>query len=176
MCERRGISPANFGFDSTGRGSLMSAFARLWSSAVVPIEFGGNATERPVSNGIDVLCKDYYSKFVTELWWSIRLVIEGGQFRGMTEDVMMEGCSREWTMVGKNKIEVEPKDKTKQKTGRSPDLFDSLAAGVEMARRLGFKIERIGADRIVAQNSKWKQELKDRASKYQHGHALNYAV
>jgi hypothetical protein len=163
QCERRGIAPERMAFDSTGRGTLMSSFARLWSPLVVPIEFGGSPSERPVSNGIDMLCKEYYSKFVTELWYSVRLIIEAGQFRGMTEDVMAEGCSREWTIVGANKIEVEPKDKTKLKIGRSPDIFDCTACGVELARRLGFKIDRLGADRVGPGNSRWKTELKERA-------------
>ena len=145
-CERRGIPPEHFGFDSTGRGSLMGAFGRLWSPQVIPVEFGGSPTERPVSNGIDVLCKNYYSKFVTELWYSVRLVIECGQFRGMTEDVMMEGCSREWTFVGNNKIEVEPKDKMKLKcfvagtmvkTPNGEKPIESISAGELVSTPLG---------------------------------------
>lgn len=173
-CERRHILPQNFGFDSTGRGSLMSAYARLWSPHVVPIEFGGSPTERPVSTGIDMACKNYYSKFVTELWYSVRLVIESGQFRGMTDDVMMEGCSREWTFVGNNKIEVETKEKMKLKTGRSPDLFDALSCGIEIARRLGFKIDRVVNTPASAGGDKWKQELRDRARALWSDHALSY--
>lgn len=174
QCERRWIKPDNFGFDSTGRGSLMAAFARLWSPHVVPVEFGGSPTERPVSNGLDVVCKDYYSKFVTELWYSVRLVIEGDQFRGMTDDVMAEGCSREWTIVGANKIEVEPKDKTKLKIGRSPDLFDTLVTGVEVARRRGFKIERIINPIHHNRSERWKEDLRDRAKALWSNHSLNY--
>ena len=174
QCERRNIPPNHMFFDSTGRGSLMSAFARLWSPNVVPVEFGGAPSERPVSNGIDVVCSDYYSKFVTELWYSVRLVIESGQFRGMTEDVMSEGCQREWTIVGANRIEVEPKEKMKIKTGRSPDLFDGLVCGVEGARRLGFQIDRITDRRINRETMKWKQDLKDRASSLWRDCALSY--
>ena len=43
QCLMRGIPPNQFGFDSTGRGSLMSAFARLWDPHVIAIEFGGAA-------------------------------------------------------------------------------------------------------------------------------------
>jgi hypothetical protein len=174
QCERRGIPPENFGFDSTGRGSLMAAFGRLWSPNVIPVEFGGPPTERPVANGLDVICKDYYSKFVTELWYSVRLIIEGDQFRGMTEDVMAEGCSREWTIVGSNKIEVEPKDKTKLKIGRSPDLFDALVTAVEVARRRGFKIERVVNAAHIHTDQAWKKELRDRARSLWKNHELNY--
>ena len=162
-CERLGIPPENFGFDSTGRGSLMSAFARLWSPHVIAIEFGGHASDRPVSSGIDMNCREYYSKFVTELWYSVRLVVEAGQFRGMTEDVMAEGCAREWKIVAGNKIEVEPKDKTKLKTGRSPDLFDTLAAGIEVARRRGFNIKFTPNPLSGRNDGRWKSEMKERS-------------
>lgn len=139
-CEARGILPENFFFDVGMKSTLVGSFARLWSEKVQPIDCGGKASDRQVSSQITVLCKDYYSKFVSELWYSVRMIIEAGQFRGMTEDVMLEGCAREWTRVGANKIEVEPKEKMKLKTGRSPDLFDALSIGVEGARRRGFTI------------------------------------
>src|SRR5262249_13868031 len=123
-CERRGIPADNFFFDAGMRTSLVSSMARIWSPNVRPIDFGGPASNRRVSGNIDRLCRDYYSKFVTELWFSLRLTVESGQFRGMTEDVMLEGCTREWTMVAGNKIEVEPKEVMKGRTSRSPDLFD----------------------------------------------------
>jgi len=152
----------------------MAAFGRLWSPNVVPVEFGGPPTDRPVANGLDVVCKDYYSKFVTELWYSVRLIIEGDQFRGMTDEMMVEGGSREWTIVGANKIEVEPKDKTKLKMGRSPDLFDALVTAVEIARRHGFKIDRVVNAAHSHGDQKWKQELRDRARSLWKNHELTY--
>jgi hypothetical protein len=174
LCERRGIPPEHFGFDSTGRGSLMAALARTWSPHVIPIEFGGPPTERPVGQSLDVVCRDYYSKMVSELWFSIRLIVEGNQFRGMTEEMMSEGCFREWTIVGKNKIEVEPKEKMKLKSGRSPDLFDALAAGCEVARQLGFKIEQVLAPAHRRDNHSWKRELRERARLAWTSRDLNY--
>lgn len=175
QCENRMIEPDHVFFDSTGRGSLMSAFARLWSPHVVPIEFGATCSDRPVSTGIDATCREYYSKFVTELWYSVRLVVECGQFRGMTEEMMLEGCMREWTFVAGHKIEVEPKDKMKLKSGRSPDLFDALAAGVEGARRLGFVIEKITDRRPNPRENAWKREVRDRANSLWRDHDLSYA-
>jgi hypothetical protein len=174
QCLERGIPPQNFFFDAGMRTSLVSSFTRLWSVAVNPIDFGGSASERRVSDSIDVICKDYYSKFVTELWFSVRLIVEADQFRGMTEDVMMEGCSREWMMVGNNKIEVEPKDQMKLKTGRSPDLFDGLVAGVEGARRLGFRIAHLKTIRAKREDASWKRELKEAARQYWQGNELTY--
>ncbi len=95
-----------------------------------PLDCGGTPSERKVSEGIDVLCKDYYKKRITEMWFSLRLIIEAGQFRGMREDVMMEACSREWKMTTGNKIEVETKAEMKEKVGRSPDLVDAVCCGI----------------------------------------------
>lgn len=115
QCTTRGILPENFFFDSGMRTSLVSAFARDWSPKTNPIDCGGSPSDRMVSDQIQTPCNKYYSKFITELWFSVRYVIEGGQFRGMKDGVMQEGCQREWTMVGGNRIEVEPKWKMKEK-------------------------------------------------------------
>jgi hypothetical protein len=172
--ERRGIPPENHFFDAGMRTSLVSAYSRLWSPAVNPIDFGGKPTERQVSTDIEVACSDYYSKFVTELWWSVRLVIESEQFRGLTEDVMSEGCQREWKMVAGNKIEVETKEEMKLKTGRSPDLFDTLVTAVEGARRMGFKIKRIISKEAAVENSQWKQEAREKSRAWVKSGQLSY--
>lgn len=175
-CQESGIEPENFFFDSGMRASLVNAFARRWSPAVTGLDFGGRPTERRVSADIDVYCKDYYFNLVTELWFAVRHIIEAGQFRGMTEDVMAEGCQREWTIVGANKHQVEPKDKMKEKTGRSPDLFDALVCGIEGARRRGFVIKRLSPDRPQSVDQAWKKELRDRAKKLWTRSNLNYAA
>lgn len=179
QCNARSITQEKVFFDSTGRGSLMSAFARLEWPHVQCVEFGGRASDRPVGRdvkgNITILCKDYYFNFVTELWFSVRLVIESRQFRGMTEDVMSEGTLREWMIVGSNKIQVEPKDKMKIKTGRSPDLFDGLAVGVEGARRLGFVIQKLSPPPKEV-SYEWKEKLRERARELHAGSMLNYSV
>lgn len=175
-CEERMISPENFGFDSTGRGSLMAAIARVWSPHVVPIEFGGKPTERKVSAEIDVPCRDYYSKRVTELWWSVRMVIEANQFRGMTEEVLSEGTMREWKIVSGGKIEIETKEDMKIKSGRSPDNFDALACGVEVARMRGFQIARIGNPRVMSSQSAVYKKLKEQMDRIRSRSALNFAT
>ena len=121
QCDTANIPPEHFIFDAGMRTVLVSKFGQLWSPAVVSVDFGGMPSDRPVGTGLVdkkgkiVTCREYYSKFVTELWYTVRLVIESGQFRGLTDGVMQEGCMREWTITGGNKIEVEPKDKMKDK-------------------------------------------------------------
>jgi len=168
--ERNNIPPENHGFDSTGRGTLMSAYARLWSPAVVPIEFGGKpSSERRVSESDDRTERDAYGKMVTALWFATRLIIEAGQFRKMPRECAREGSLREWTITKQVRehvqIDVEPKHKTKERMGRSPDLFDSCVTAVEMARRRGFSIAGVKGFGIVhRKNPDWVSMARDRFS------------
>jgi len=162
-CMAMNIPPDNFFFDAGMRTSLVTAFARLWSPNVESIDCGGKPSERNVSADISVKACDYYSKFITELWFAIRHVVESGQFRGMTEEALGEFSAREWTVVGANKIEVEPKAKMKEKTGRSPDIADAIAIGVHGAVKRGFVIARLRPPEKNNIYSKWKDELRKRA-------------
>jgi hypothetical protein len=155
-CEALGIPPENIGYDSTGRGTLGAAFARIMGSRTPqPIEFGGKPSTRPVRHDLYIQdgdhrrhkrCDEHYYDFVTELWFSARYTIECGQMRGLPEDVMKEGCSREYGRSKANKIFVESKHdpKARARMARSPDLFDWLVTALEMARQKGFKIQRAG--------------------------------
>lgn len=171
-CDKFDIPPENFFYDSTGRGSLGPALARVWSANVNPVEFGGAPSERPVSLDTYIVdpktgekrlkkCSEHYRKFVTELWWSSRLVIESDQMRGMTEELCREGCMREWKEVTGNKIEVESKSETKERMGRSPDLYDMFVTAIEGARRLGFNISKLGNPVASKKGPDWlDQQMK----------------
>lgn len=151
-CEAEEIEPSSVFFD--GRTLLAAAFARLWSVAVNPVDFGGRVSERPVCADMIIdtetgarrlkRCDEHYSKFVTEMWWSVRYAVESGQLRGMTEEILSDGTAREWRITRGNKIEIETKSEMKKRTGRSPDIFDSLVTALEGARRLGFIISKLG--------------------------------
>ncbi len=177
QCNARGIPPENFFYDSGMRTSLVSAFSRIWSPQTCPVDCGGTASEDRVSGDIKVLAKDYYSKKITELWFSVRLTVEASQFRGMTEDVITEFSSREWTMVGANKIEVEPKIKMREKMGRSPDLADAVAIGLHGARQRGFVIKRLlPPDDDFVGGPDWRDKYRDQAKTLAKSGQLNYAA
>lgn len=139
-CENGQIAPGNVFFDSTGRGTLGTAFGRIWSTDVNPVEFGGNASERRVSGVDQRKCSEVYGKFVTELWYQVRNAIESKQFRGITDEIIDDGTCREYMMIDKKKVDVESKKITKQRMGRSPDIFDALVTAFEGARQRGFVI------------------------------------
>jgi hypothetical protein len=60
-CIERGIPPDLMALDSSGEGGgLASIFAREWSPAIVMVEFGGRASERPVSEINPRTCREEY--------------------------------------------------------------------------------------------------------------------
>jgi len=185
-CIEAGIPANHVFYDATGRGSLGTAFSRIWSPFVNPLEFGGKPTSRPVSTELQIYdeserkmrpkrCDEHFSKFVTELWFMTRYAMEAGQFRGLTEDVLEDGMTREWTMVAGNRIEIEPKIKTKERMGRSPDLMDWLATLIEGARQKGFQLRSVAAPQ-KPQNDDWKDTLRKKALDLHHAGALNYSA
>lgn len=168
--EKVGVPPENFFFD--GRGSLAMAFARIWSPQVNALEFGGTPTERPAGPDLYVIdektkvrrlqtARERYTKFLAEMWWSTRYVIESDQMRGLALDIVLDAQPREWYKVAKDKIDIEPKHELKARTGRSPDLADMLVAGVEGARRRGFEISKLAAP---PKTGKQKQSALDKLS------------
>lgn len=177
QCEARAIPPEHLYYDAGMRTSLVTAFCRLWSTSTNSIDCGGKPSETHVSSEIRTLARDYYSKFITELWFSVRLTVESGQFRGMTEEACSEFSQREWKLVSGNKIEVEGKEEMKIKTGRSPDLADAIAVGLFGARKRGFVISKlIPQDEDSTQTLAWKKEAQDKARKVWGSGSLNYAT
>ena len=187
-CAQNEIPPAHVFHDSTGRGSLGTSIARIWSADTNPVEFGGAATQRPVCSDLYIWddelqskrlkrCDEHYSKFVTELWFSTRYIIEGRQMRELPKEVMDEGCMREWKRVKGDKIEIESKVDTKKRMGRSPDLYDWCAIICEGARRLGFQIVRLeNEQRQIAEDYTWKKHLRQRSVDLRRSFTLDYTV
>lgn len=167
-CEVLDIPPENVFFD--GRTMLMAAFARLWAPNVNPVDFGGRPTDRPVSLDMKIvdehtgqlrnkLCNEHYSKFVTEMLFSLRYTIESGQLCGLTEDILSDAIPREWKTVRGNRVEIESKTEMRKRTGKSPDRTDQLVTALEGARRLGFHISKLSTDTDKKKGPTWIDEL-----------------
>lgn len=175
-------------YDSTGRGSMGPAFARVFGHVTpVSVEFGAQPTDRPVrfdlyvyeKNGSKRLktCKEHYRKFVSELWFSVRLAIVTGQIKDLPREVAAELEMREWCVVAGDKTEVESKDDTKDRMGRSPDLGDWAAVLLEGARRRGFQIRKLGGDVLVeGTGNKGLMELAKKVFDRIKAKQLNYSV
>lgn len=165
-CEREGIPADCMGHDATGRGSLGTALAKVWSADTHPIDAGGRPTSRPVSADVFVIdddtgkrrlkrCDEEYDRLTSEFNFQVSMAVESGQIRNLPEGVLEEFSLRRWSVVKGDKKSVEPKDKPhsdpnkqgfKQRVGRSPDEADWAAGIVEMARRKGFVISKLGAN------------------------------
>jgi len=163
-CESEGISGDSMGHDATGRGALGTALAKVWSADTHPIDAGGRPTARPVSLDITVFdettkqkrpkrCDEEYDRLTSEFNFQVAMAVESGQIRNLPDESMEEFSLRRWERVKGGKKSVEPKDKPstdpkkqgfKQRVGRSPDMADWAAGIVEMARRKGFVISKLG--------------------------------
>lgn len=178
--EQLGIPAENCFYDSFGRGTLGFAFAKLFGlKCPVPVDSGAQPTGRPVRFDMFVpvnpalpdgakrlkRCNEHYTKFITEMYFSFREVIDCDQMRGLDEPTMLEGCARKFTRNKDSKLEIEPKADMKERLGKSPDFMDCGAIGVEGARRLGFKIKRIGA--AEAKTKSGPDWLDKKQSEYQ---------
>jgi len=164
-CATLGIPAGNVFFDAGMYATLAVELAREMSPEVNAVNFGGTATGRPVSNDTFVLDEDkrtrrlktwyeHVSKFVTELWFVVRLAAQCRQVRQFPRAAAEEFGRRQWTYVSQNRYELETKDDYKLRNGgESPNHADSVAIAVEGARQRGFQIEMIPlgtADKIEA--------------------------
>lgn len=171
-CKRLGIPASHVFFDGTGRSSFTAALMRLWSTEVVPIEFGGQATARPNFVGRryhedldyrrkkgDLLpCNEVFGKMVTELWFAFRAVVDAKQLRGLDMETIKEAEKRTWKLTAGNRIDVEPKKEMKLRLGRSPDYSDAVCVGLEGARRLGFELGKL--EGTTKRRSQWFKQLQ----------------
>ena len=152
-------------YDSTGRGTMGSAFARIFGKETpVPVEFGGRASDRPVRHDLFVMeheekrhvkCHEHFYNFVSELWMEFRYAIECNQIRELDEETMVEGCKREYGRSRSNKTIVESKHdpKARERMGQSPDLMDNAVTLLEGARQLGFQIHALRKEMIENQSA-----------------------
>lgn len=185
-CDSDGTPYSNVGYDSFGKGTCGYAFAIVFGSfCPQPVDSGGTTTDRPVRLDLKIWddkiksmrlkkCSEEYSKFVTEMWFSVRYAIEAEQLFELPVEIMLEGCAREYELVSGNKIEVEPKALMRSRLGKSPDFFDGLAIGVEMCRRRGFKISKLGEELEAFRDLSWFTKHFDRAKSLAKKNSLSF--
>lgn len=169
-CEAHGVPPEHCFYDGTGRSELTSALAKLWSPMVVPVEFGGAASERPGftgerhfgndQQGDFKTCRELFDRFVTELWFAHRECILSNQMRGLSEVAIEEGSQRKWELVRGAKYCIETKEDMRERGLRSPDLSDCIVVSLEGARRLGFPLGKLAQTRKSTQNG-WFAALQE---------------
>ena len=175
-CNLLGIDASNVFFDAGMYATLAVELAREMSPQVNAVNFGGTATERPVSNDTFVFdekargrrLKTWYehvSKFVTELYFRVRLTAQCRQLRNFPRQAAEEFGRRQWKYVYNDRYELETKEDYKLRNqGESPNFADSLVIGVEGAARLGFVIEK--ADHIGESKTDTNEYLQKEYNRY----------
>ena len=157
LCEEYKVSPNRLAVDATGEGGgLCDIISKVWSPAIHRVEFGGKASDRPVSPEDYRKSSDVYANKVTELWFSVRQWVINEQLRGMSIDSAVEFCSRMFDDEKRMTI-IERKADMKARTGKSPDLADAVAIVVEMARHIGGYAT---AKKRSSSGSSWDQMVK----------------
>lgn len=136
---RHDIPRSSFGYDGSMRASIVHEMVAMLGPNVHSIDFGGQATDRPIDSSGTPAREAYYN-FVTEMYFAFATIVQAGQFRGADKipAAIAQIVRRPWSVTGKKK-QIQPKRDYKAfNQGRSPDDADTLAGGLEMARRLGF--------------------------------------
>lgn len=134
LCEHHDppVAPEHFSLDSTAEGGgLASILQREWSPAITCVEFGGRASDRPVSEHNQTPCHQHYLYRVTELWFGVKTLVQNGQIRGLDNDTALEFCQRIYSMRG-NLIMLESKVDMKKRTKKSPDDADAVCTLISM--------------------------------------------
>jgi hypothetical protein len=186
-CANLGIPSSHVYFDAGMYATLAVQMARIMSPEVNAVNFGGTATNRPVDSETYVFdertrerrlktCYEAYSKFVTELWFSVRLLVQCRQARKFPREAAEEFGRREWEYVSQDRFQIETKDDYKlRNSGESPNNADSLVIGVEGARRLGFEIRNLRESAASKPDDDWLQREHEKYRKYVKKTELNYS-
>lgn len=147
-CKNSGVDPENVGIDSTGGGVVFAEILmQEWSTRINKIQFGGAASDLPISATDTKTGKDEYVNRVSELWYQGINYVRSGQLKGLPRSLVKEMISRRYDYVkGANvKIRVKSKEEMKKVLKMSPDEADSFFIMLEVARmRHGFYPEAFG--------------------------------
>lgn len=138
-CIKRGVDPYNLAVDATGAGGpFCDVLASLWSPDFLRVQFGGTASDRPVSASKRTPACELFTNRVTELWFGGKELIRCRQIHGIPNEVAMEMCLRAYDMVKATtglRMRAESKNTFRVRNGRSPDHADAFFVMLELARQ-----------------------------------------
>lgn len=136
-CEAWGVTAQNAAYDASGGGAPFGDVVdAMWSRNVLRVQFGGKASERPVSLTDRVPGHERYANRVSELWWTGKELIRNKQLFGISRELVREMTERQYTTEkGLNmRIRVETKSDMKVRIGKSPDISDAAFILIELCR------------------------------------------
>jgi len=121
--EERGLNAENVGVDAVGIGA----------GVVDSLHDRGYPVQEIVS-GVAAVDDDSavrYHNLRSQMWWTLRRSLQEGRcaLPYCPQSLVEELCAVRYTFQAERKIRVEPKEKTKQRLGRSPDEADAFVYG-----------------------------------------------
>jgi hypothetical protein len=141
ICKEEGVLTADdLIVDTTGAGRGVAAFIDMNWGKCRRCGFGGSPTTRKMKANESETGEDLFDRFVSELWWAVRVYLETGMVGGVSasnRELCEDLSAREYETAKEKKISVEKKTEMKSRLGRSPDHGDSFAMLIELMRRKG---------------------------------------
>lgn len=137
-CKKRGINPYDFAMDATAAGNpFADVLASEWSPDFLRVQFGGAASDRPVSASKKVPAKHLFASRVSELWFCGKELVRCKQLKNIPNEVAKEMCLRQYdTIKGEHglRMRAEAKLDYKRRNGHSPDHADAYFIMLDLAR------------------------------------------
>jgi len=140
ICQREGITISNLAVDSSAGGgkTFSDAIWSKWSNGFLRVDFGGKASDRPVSAADREKSSVRFASKVSEIWSVGKELIRCDQLRNITKEMAEDLVSRKYkdtkAQDGGSRIRVESKVDMKKRIGRSPDVGDSAFILVDLCR------------------------------------------
>ena len=132
------IPPDRAAVDDTGAAAFGDIIHVVWDRRVTRVNFGGKASERPVSaEDKRTRSCDKYANRVTEVWCSIRPFMRAGQIKGIGPDLGQELTSRRMKNTKSGAVlkeQVEKKEDMRARMGKSPDIADAALILLDFVR------------------------------------------
>lgn len=163
MCKNHGVKPEHAALDATGAGAVFyDVVCQIWSNKVLPVKFGGKASERPVSSSDWRPAEEHYANRVSELWFAGLEFIRSGQLKGVSFDLASQMKARKYTTVKgvSMRVQVEPKRDMKERVGWSPDIADAAFVLIELCRERLNAIAGTNNSGYARIQSDWDEQVK----------------
>lgn len=135
------VSRENFCFDSSCRGSITQELVTVLGPRIMCYDLVSVATDMVVDSS-GATARERYRNLRSECYFTIQLLVAGGQLRGAGDimDALGQACRHRVVQAGM-KLAIEAKDKYKEANqGKSPDSSDVLSMAVHAARRRGMQL------------------------------------
>lgn len=164
ICKENGVAPENLGVDSTGAGkTFCDVLSSRWSNRVMRVDFGGKASDLPVSSLDREKSSVRFANKVSEIWTVGKELLRCDQVRNITNEAAEEMTARKYHESkagdGGSRLRVESKIELKKRMGKSCDIADSLFIMFAVCRE---RHKLSGIDKAGNYDSKGKSPMRKR--------------